>query len=75
MKVSIISYDELPESEKENYGGWNKDEASYLKIEICGQEDTYYSDAMEPEDARFDRDLAWIKVELLKAYKAGKEAV
>jgi hypothetical protein len=31
-----------------------------------------YSDAMEPEDCKFSRDLKWIKPALEYAYLAGK---
>jgi hypothetical protein len=30
-----------------------------------------YIDAMEPEDACFDRDLSWVMEELTNAYKQG----
>ena len=76
MKVTIIEYDDLPEDVKQDQpnNGAGKEAASYLKIEISGKPDSYYSDAMEPEDARFYRDLSWIKLALLEAYQAGKEA-
>jgi hypothetical protein len=76
MKVSIVSYDDLPENEKGNQpsNGCGKEDANYLKIEIPGKKPVYESDAMESEDARFTRDLSWIKGALLSAYQAGKEA-
>ena len=77
MNVTIINYNDLPEEEKDQQpdNGAGKEEASYLKVEIYGKRTVYYSDAMEPEDARFYRDLSWVKSALLAAYQAGKEAV
>ncbi len=72
MNVTIVEYEDLPEEEKENH---LYRYASYLKVEIYGEPTVYYSDAIEPEDVSFDRGLAWVKDALLKAYKAGKEAV
>ena len=76
MKVTIVRYDDLPEDEKDNQpnNGCGKEYACYLKVEIPGEAPVYYSDAMEPEDARFYRDLSWVKDALLAAYQAGKEA-
>lgn len=73
-KVSILSFDDLTEEERDwqpdNGGG--KDSAQYLKIEYKGEVIAIESDAMEPEDVRFSRDLNWIKSALEKAYELGK---
>jgi len=45
--------------------------AIYLAIYHKGKLLRVYSDAMEPEDARFSRDLSWIKETLEEAYKIG----
>jgi hypothetical protein len=76
MKVTVIDYKDLPEEEKDNQpdNGSGKEYASYLKVEIPGKSPVYYSDAMEPEDTRFYRDLSWVKDALLAAYQAGKES-
>ena len=75
MKVSTMSYDELPEDVKEEQpdNGSGKEYANYIKVEIEGEVDKYYSDAMEPEDASFSRDLSWIVGALMEAYQAGKK--
>lgn len=71
MKTTICSFLNLPdwvdEDDLPNNGG-GKEYASYLLIE---DEDgrRVYSDAMEPEDCRFCRDLAWIKKELDLAHE------
>ena len=73
MKVTIVEYEDLPEdvrySQPDN--GCGKEDANYLKIEIPGVSVYYQSDAMEPEDATFTRDLSWIVDELHRAYVAG----
>ena len=76
MKVTIVEYEDLPEdvrySQPDN--GCGKEDANYLKIEIPGGSVYYQSDAMEPEDATFTRDLSWIVDELHRAYAAGINA-
>lgn len=43
---------------------------TYLVIR-CGETTSVYTDAWEPEDATFFRDLNWIAFELEKAYQQG----
>lgn len=69
MKTTICSFLDLPdwvdETKLPNNGGGKE---SYLLIEDeAGQR--VYSDAMEPEDCRFYRDLEWIKTELDRAHE------
>ena len=73
MKVTRIRYEDLPENEKNNQpcNGHGKEYAEYIKVEIKGKPTIYYSDAMEPEDAIFSRDLSWIIEALYDAYNAG----
>ena len=59
---SWVYKDELPEN------GVGSEDASYIVIDIEGYQ-KIYSDAMEPEDARFSRDLNWIAGELFDMYK------
>ena len=72
-KVSIVRFDDLTEEEQEwqPNNGSGKDCAQYLKIEYKGETIAIESDAMEPEDVRFSRDLKWIKSALEKAYELG----
>ena len=74
MNVTVVYYNDLPEEEKSNFI-YPPDVGSFLKVEIYGKPTVYHTDIMEPEDARFYRDLAWVKDALLEAYQAGKEAV
>ncbi len=79
MKTVIrqVSYDELTQEEKESglsNNGSGKEYASYIIIEdVDGKR--IYSDAMEPEDSRFFRDLDWIIDELNKLKEAKDERV
>jgi len=63
--VKIVNFEELTKEEQEMQpnNGAGKEYALYIVIE-----DKYgkriYSDAMEPEDASFSRDLSWIVDEL-----------
>lgn len=54
--------------------GHGSEWASYILIYIDGKLDEWYSDAMEPEDAIFCRDLDWISAALERAYKLGGES-
>ena len=65
--VKVIEFEDLTDLEKDSASnnGAGKEYASYLLIE---DEDgrRIYSDAMEPEDTTFHRDLDWIVSELTK---------
>lgn len=77
MNVTLVYYEDLPEDErynKPNCFGNGREDANYLKVEIPGQDTVYFSDAMEPEDARFTRGMAWIQRTIIDAYQAGKKA-
>lgn len=69
--VEILSKDELTPEEQENYG--SNDYNQYLKITHNGKVICLESDAYEPEDVRFYRDLGWIPTIIRKAYELGKE--
>ncbi len=63
--MKLVSYYDLPESEKmeQPNNGYGREEANYLAFKVNG-EIVYRSDAMEPEDARFTRDLSWIRSDI-----------
>ena len=74
FKVVRCWYDDLTDEEKNDvpnngYGG--KEEANYLRL--IHNDETYdlISDAMEPEDATFTRDLFWVKAAIEQAYELG----
>lgn len=71
----ICSFEDLPDWVDRKIGlsnnGSGKEYASYIIIED-GDYKVCYSDAMEPEDASFSRDLSWIVDEINR--KRGREA-
>lgn len=75
-KAMLVWSDDLTDDELENQpdNGCGKDDARYIKIEHGGEVVGIYSDAMEPEDTTFYRDLEWITTELEQAYQLGFEA-
>ena len=75
LDVKVESFEDLTEEEKEDASnnGSGKEYASYIRITHNGKPLYLDSDAMEPEDATFTRDLAWIAGAIKKAYELGKE--
>lgn len=73
MKVEYLDYDGLTEDEKRYApnNGSGKDMAAYLRITYEDGDSHVESDAMEPEDANFYRDLSWIGVAIKRAYEQG----
>lgn len=70
---SGLFFEDLTEEEQEDVpnNGCGKDMATYIRI-TDNDETRVYSDAMEPEDTTFYRDLSWIAPELEAAYNQGK---
>lgn len=68
MKIEMLKYEDLTEQEKEEApnNGFGCKYANYIRISYDGKTIALYSDAMEPEDATFKRDLAWIPALLKK---------
>ena len=73
IRVKIQSFDDLTQEEQGEVSnnGSGKEFAGYLRIIHNGETIRLESDAMEPEDAKFFRDLKWIKAALLTAYSLG----
>lgn len=73
FEVKKCSYDELPEELKKDASnnGCSAEDAGYLLILNKGKVLHVFSDAMEPEDARFSRDLSWIKKTIEEAHQIG----
>jgi len=74
MKVEIIGYSRLTDKEKlgQPNNGSGKEYASYLKVSHMGEVLELASDAMEPEDCTFGRDLSWIVNLVDKCYEIGR---
>jgi hypothetical protein len=77
FKVDLIGFDDLSDDEKESVpnNGDGKDCANYIKVIHNGAVISLESDAMEPEDASFGRELNWIVDALKKCYELGKLGV
>ena len=80
-KVELLSYEDLKTHKLINektieYGlsnnGCGKEWADYILVSYNDEVLLLESDAMEPEDKSFSRDLSWITKALKEAYKLGK---
>ncbi len=74
LEIKIIGFDSLTVEEKEDQpnNGSGREYATYLRIMYGGKTIAVYSDAMEPEDCTFGRDLNWIVDAVKAAYELGK---
>lgn len=73
-EVVLCGYDDLPnEINKELLpnNGCGKEYATYILIKNNNEILGCYSDAIEPEDKTYYRDLNWIVDELERAYSLG----
>ena len=75
MKIEILNYDDLTEDERAEAAdnGCGKEMATYMRITYASGIEQTESDAMEPEDVRFHRDLSWVEGAILRAYRQGME--
>lgn len=73
MNITIEDFEDLTEEEKNNVpnNGAGKEYANYIRIKHNGETLFLESDAMEPEDAIFIRDLSWIVDAINKCYEIG----
>lgn len=62
LTIQTLYFDDLTEEEQDDQpdNGAGKENASYLKVTFKDGTTEIFSDAMEPEDVRFCRDLSWI---------------
>ena len=69
--VKICGYNKIPANRQEEQpsNGCGKEQATYLVIEWDDGAIQIQSDAMEPEDCRFYRNLSWVKRTLEKTMK------
>ena len=74
MKVQLLNYDELTKDQKDDQpnNGQGKENATYLMASNGLLLVALESDAMEPEDCTFRRDLKWIPDLLKKCYDLGR---
>jgi len=76
LQIHMVSFGNLTVAEQncQPDNGAGKESASYIKIIHNGDTVALYSDAMEPEDASFNRDLSWITNAIQSAYELGRKA-
>ena len=75
--IKVAMYEDLPEDVREYQpnNGCGREWASYLIIEWSDGSIQIESDAMEPEDVKFYRDLSWIKSTIERLQKEASEAI
>lgn len=74
MKLEMLTYEDLTEEERADApnNGHGAVAARYLRVQFNPNEkNVVYSDAMEPEDATFMRDLNWVLDAVSTAFEAG----
>lgn len=75
FKVELQGFEDLDEAEKMDASdnGIGKEYANYVRVSHNGHTLYLESDAIEPEDKSFGRDLGWVLEAIRKAYDIGKE--
>jgi len=71
MKIDTPTYFELTPAQQASVpnNGCGKECANYIRIDWGDRTSIdVFSDAMEPEDATFSRDLSWVIAAITKAY-------
>ena len=74
LRVTVERYEDLSEEEQRevpNNGYGGKEYATYVRIKDGEHTIELLSDAMEPEDATFNRDLSDVPAVILRAYRIG----
>lgn len=76
LQVEIKDYEDFTEEEQNNWcssnNGCGKEYADYLVVKYDNEIIFVESNAIEPEDVSFHRDLCSIPDIILKAYELGK---
>jgi hypothetical protein len=76
LEVQILSYDKLPkeiDKAQLSNNGSGKEYANYIIVRHNDKVILVESDAMEPEDCKLLRDLYWVPIVILRAYRIGLE--
>lgn len=73
LTVKVETFKDLSDEEKASVpeNGSGSEYAGYLRVEHNGETILLESDAMEPEDAIFYRDLSWVARAIRTAYQIG----
>jgi len=75
LEITSPGYEDLTDEERSDVSdnGSGKEWAGYIKVTHNGKTILLESDAMEPEDASFGRDLGWVYDIIMRAYELGKK--
>ena len=75
LKIEELDFDSLTAEEQGDVSdnGSGKKYANYIRIQHDGETILLESDAMEPEDATFNRDLGWVADMFSRCYDLGKK--
>ena len=75
LEVVIQDFKDLTPYERDTVSnnGAGKEYAGYLRVIHNNKSIRLESDAMEPEDVKFYRDLDWVKTAIMEAYRLGVE--
>jgi hypothetical protein len=73
LKVNLVNFDDLTDEEQkfQPNNGWGKEVANYIKLVDGTETIMILSDAFEPEDGTFRRDLSDVVDAIKEAYKIG----
>lgn len=74
LEIRVENFSQLSRKEQDNTSnnGSGKEYANYLRVKFNDQTIALKSDAMEPEDVKFSRDLSWIPELLRQVYNLGR---
>jgi hypothetical protein len=74
LKITIESFDDLSEEERSRApnNGVGKQWANYLRVTHDSDTLLLKSDAMEPEDTTFTRDMSWVVDVIRTVYQIGR---
>lgn len=74
--VGIRKFDDFSKEEQKIWcdsdSRWRKEDAHYIVETIDDKIIAVHTDAIEPDNAFFNKDLAWISLALINAYKLGE---
>ena len=75
LEIISCQFSDLSEDEKKDVSdnGNGKEEAGYIKIIQDGEVILLKSDAMEPEDCMFAKDLNWVHKACRRCYEIGQK--
>ena len=73
LEIKEVQFEELTKEQQDDQpnNGSGKEYANYIVVSHGGVVSSIYSDAMEPEDCSFSKDLNWVITAISGAYEYG----